>query len=232
VAANIMITNHTGMRLDLPRSRTIYYGIPDASPASNGGGLSVSNPLEIAYVGRLVAEKGLPVLLEAVKRLKEQGVAFRLTFIGGGPERSRLEQLAGSLGLSDLVAFTGDLRGPALDQAVSKIAVVVMPSIWEETAGLSAIEQMMRGRIVVAADIGGLAEVVGATGLKFKSGDAAALCSLLREVAEDRHRIERLGRSARQRAVSEFGLEGMVTAHDLLYRAVLHGPAKAEDRGV
>lgn len=186
--------------------------------------------LEIAYVGRLVAEKGLPVLIDAAKRLKDQGTIFKLSFIGGGPEQSRLEQLAEDLGLSDLVTFTGDLRGPALSHAVSNVAVVVMPSIWEETAGLSAIEQMMRGRVVVAADIGGLAEIVGAAGLKFCPGDAVELASLLREIAEDRRQVERLGRAAHERAVTQFGLEGMVKAHHLLYSRVLRGAARSEGR--
>lgn len=231
VAANIMITNHTGMRLNLPRSHTIYYGIPDVHPSGLGDTSSASNGLEIAYVGRLVAEKGLPVLLDAAKRLKAQGTNFKLSFIGSGPEQSRLEQLVKNLGLVDLVTFTGDLRGPALEQAVNKVEVVVMPSVWEETAGLSAIEQMMRGRVVVAADIGGLAEVVGAAGLKFTSGDSAALCSRLREVAKDRHQVERLGHAARQRAASEFGLERAVTAHHLLYKSLLRRTAGSDDMG-
>ena len=47
--------------------------------------------------------------------------------------------------------------------------VVVMPSQWEETAGLAAIEQMMRGGVVIASDIGGLGEVVSEAGLRYKA---------------------------------------------------------------
>ena len=55
-------------------------------------------------MGRLVAEKGLPLLLEAAKWLKEQGVAFRLCFAGGGPEQGQLAQIVQRLG------FVGGLR--------------------------------------------------------------------------------------------------------------------------
>jgi glycosyltransferase involved in cell wall biosynthesis len=223
VAANVMITDHVGKRLNLPRTSTVYYGIPEtpALPVGVGNAASPPNTFEIAYVGRLVAEKGLPVLLNAAKCLKEKGTAFKLTFIGGGPEKDRLEQLAETLGFSGLTVFTGDLRGPALEQAVNKVAVVVMPSIWEETAGLSAIEQMMRGRVVVAADIGGLGEVVGDAGLKFPMGDAPSLCACLERVVDEPALAERLGKMARERAVTKFSWERMVQAYRRLYADVL-----------
>ena len=59
--------------------------------------------------------------------------------------------------LGPCTTITGFLRGHAFVNALQDVNVVVMPSMWEETAGLAAIEQMMRGRLVIAADIGGLA---------------------------------------------------------------------------
>ena len=221
LAANIMISNRLGARLKLPRSTTIYYGIPDATPVSMESTRSASNGFEIAYVGRLVAEKGLPLLLDAAQWLKEQGVPFKLSFIGGGPERARLEQMAERLGLIDLVTFTGDLRGADLEKTVSKIAVVVMPSIWEETAGLSAIEQMMRGRVVIAADIGGLGEVVDDGGLKFAPGDWRALAACMQKVADDPDLARSLGTAARSRAMQLFRQDSMIQAHFTLYREAL-----------
>jgi len=153
------------------------------------------------------------VLLDAVKRLGEDGRSFRLSFIGDGPERDNLEELSAKLGLNDHVRFTGDLRGGDLDRTVSDMAVVVMPSVWEETAGLSAIEQMMRGRVVIAADIGGLGEVVGDAGLKFDPGDAQALASCIQRIVADSSLAARLGLAARQRAVSLFKQESMVQTH-------------------
>ena len=223
VTANIMISNRLGARLKLPRSRTIYYGLPDAPPVSMEDARSPSNGFEIAYVGRLVAEKGLPLLLEAAKWLKEQGVAFRLSFVGGGPEQGQLAQMVQRLGLSDLVTFTGDLRGADLEKKVNKIAVVVMPSVWEETAGLSAIEQMMRGRVVIAADIGGLGEVVDDAGLKFASGDWRALASCMKKIGDDPDFARSLGSAARSRAMRLFRQDSMIQAHLSLYREVSLG---------
>lgn len=220
-AANIGITQHVCNRHVLPRSRAIYYGIERAPMTSgNGSTATQASKLEVAYVGRLVAEKGLPLLLDAGKRLKEEGVQFHLTFIGDGPERALLEKRVNDSGLRSAVTFTGDLRGPALERAVEKVAVVVMPSVWEETAGLSAIEQMMRGRIVVAAEIGGLGEVVGDAGLKFPPRDSGALAARLREAVLNREEMSRLGRTARERAEGMFSVERMVREHRILYREV------------
>jgi glycosyltransferase involved in cell wall biosynthesis len=220
IAGNIAISDHVATRLQLPRSRTIYYGIAVPAQQSNADAGRRSPVLEIAYVGRLVAEKGLPVLLEAAKRLHDDGVGFHLTLIGDGPERARLESLIDSFGLQSQVSLTGDLRGDELEQAVARIEAVVMPSVWEETAGLAAIEQMMRGRVVVAADIGGLAEVVGDAGLKFTPGDSKALYSCLLKLAEPGSEISRLRQRARARALEKFSLAAMVIQHGDLYRKI------------
>ncbi len=88
-----------------------------------------------------------------------------------------------------------------------------MPSIWEETAGLSAIEQMMRGRLVIASDIGGLGEVVGGAGMTFPCGDVGRLTACLRLVVDNPALIRRLGERARSRAIELFTQQRMVEDH-------------------
>jgi len=173
------------------------------------------------YVGRLVSEKGLPLLLEAAKILKNNGFRFQVRIIGDGPERGRLESFARTFGLSREVSFTGYLRGDALRDALRDITALVMPSIWEETAGLAAIEQMMRGRAVIAADIGGLGEVVDGAGLKFQPGDIGDLAACMRRVLENRTLVERLGRRAREWAVQKFGVDRMVHEHMEVFSRLL-----------
>jgi glycosyltransferase involved in cell wall biosynthesis len=217
VARNVVISDHVGRRLMLPRTETIYYGI-EVTPPPTDEPRHAAQELDLAFVGRLVAEKGLPLLLDAAKRLRDGGTAFRLTFIGDGPERAKLERLTDQFDLRSHVTFTGDLRGDDLKRAVSNIEVVAMPSVMEETAGLSAIEQMMRGRLVIAADIGGLGEVVGEAGLKFTPHDSIALASRLQQAAGNRDDAARLGRAARQRAETLFAVGRMVGEHFRVYR--------------
>lgn len=219
MTAHIAITNHVGRRIALPRTRTILYGIrdPGATRLPRDG-----NEIHIGYVGRLVPEKGLPLLLKAAKRLADDGTRFRLTFVGGGPLREGLENESRELGIAGRVSFTGDLTGDNLERAVRPIDVVVMPSVWEETAGLSAIEQMMRGGVVVAADIGGLSEVVGDAGLKFAAGDSESLYERLRDVINAPAIADSLRASARARALQLFRRDDMIESHLSLYREALH----------
>lgn len=221
VAANITISDHVGARLKLPRMQTVYYGIERSGSARASTSQTSSNRFEVAYVGRLVTEKGPGLLLEAARLLADDRVGFHISFIGDGPERARLEKLADSLGLDHISTFAGDLRGFQLEEAVAKIDLVVMPSLCEETAGLSAIEQMMRGRAVIVADIGGLSEVVGEAGLKFAPGDSKALAACIRRFVDNPTLLKSIGSMAHERAMQLFSLDGMVQGHVSLYRKAL-----------
>jgi glycogen(starch) synthase len=218
--ANVAVSDHVGKRIQLPRSRTIYHGVEDTNGLSAAGPPALVGPLQLAFVGRLTTEKGLPLLLTASKSLKDEGIPFRLTFIGDGPERGRLEEMVKELSLVDCVKFTGALSYADLDRAIGTIKVVVMPSVCEETAGLSAIEQMMRGRVVIAADIGGLGEIVGNAGLKFDPGDSRALAVCIRQLLNEPSLAASLGMAARARASQLFKLKDMVQNHMSLYQEI------------
>jgi glycogen synthase len=221
--ANAAISHHVQERLQLRNSRIIYYGIPDTahqieSPASDHG---LSSPPCFAYVGRLVSEKGLDVLVAAASMLKQDGLDFRLKFIGDGPERAHLQRRAAEQLPNGQVVFTGFVTGEELRRAVDEVAVMVMPSRCEETAGLSAIEQMMRGRLVICSDIGGLGEVVDGAGLKFAPENAPALAALLRQVVENPQIVTEFGKKARERALQLFAEDRMIREHVELYREVM-----------
>jgi glycosyltransferase involved in cell wall biosynthesis len=210
-AANVCITDHVRLRLRLPRSRVIYHGVPDQS--TGGSSVPQGGRATFAFVGRMVAEKGLPLLVEASARLHEERRDFRLLFVGDGPERPWLEAMVASSGLDGRVSFTGFLQGTKLEAALRGVDAVVMPSVWEETAGLAAMEHMMRGRVVIAADVGGLSEVVGAAGLRFTPGDANALAACMRQVLDQPTLRVTLGKRARSRAQQLFALDRMVDDH-------------------
>jgi glycosyltransferase involved in cell wall biosynthesis len=221
-STNIAVTDHVLRRISLPRTEVVYHGIADNTDVLQNQNLaSDGNPLQIGSIGRLVSEKGLPTLLRAAKRLDDEGINFRLTFVGDGPERANLESLARNLQFRNHVEFLGQLRGSELTEAVESIKVVVMPSECEETAGLAAIEQMMRGGVVIASDIGGLGEVVGEAGLRFKAGDSDNLYSRLREVIERPSLRESLSLAARRRAMQTFSRNSMIEGHISAYRRAL-----------
>jgi len=228
VAANTPISLHVQKRLELPRSRVIYYGIAPA-PSDVQPQVSPPNgsPLCFAYVGRLVSLKGLPLILEAAHTLQEEGYDFRLKFIGDGPEMNELRRLAEKMGLAGRVEFMGFIGGTKFQAAMEDVAAVLMPSVWEETAGLAAIEQMMRGGLVIAADIGGLGEVVGDSGLRFPSGSTEALAQCMRSVLRHPEMIAKRGGAARRRALDLFSDQRMVKEYFDLHLRL----AQATDHG-
>jgi len=221
-SVNIAITHHVLERHGLPRSEVVYYGIRDAPllPEKISSASPPASRLSIAFVGRFVEEKGLHILLEAARKLRDMGREFDLLLVGDGPERASLESRIAALSLSSCVRITGFVSGEALRENLRGINAVVMPSIWEETAGLAAIEQMMRGGLVIASAIGGLREVVGDAGLTCRPGDAESLAQCILRVLDDLSLIEKYGRPARARASSIFGRDRMLEAHAQIYHRV------------
>jgi glycosyltransferase involved in cell wall biosynthesis len=246
---NIAITHHSLERHRLPRTQVIYYGIeplrtgaaplrpmsassqPQEFPAKQNEIRSSEDPREpdstnnnppaFAYVGRFVPEKGLDVLLQAAKLLKNDGCQFQVFLVGDGPERKKLEALIAANNLQDVARITGFLRGSALSDQMSRVDAVVMPSTWEETAGLSAIEQMMRGRLVIASDIGGLGEIVAEAGLKFLPGAAAGLAAQMKKVIQHSPEVSTLAKAAQARAHSLFLADRMTADHASAYQKLL-----------
>jgi glycogen synthase len=223
VAANLAISQHVLQRLAVPRSSVTYYGIDD--PPQNTLPSQIlptsSERICFAYAGRLVQEKGIPILLQAVKKLIGEGHQLDVRLIGDGDERSSLEEMIGREHLEGCVHITGYLTGAALADALRDVQVMVMPSIWEETAGLAAIEQMMRGRLVIVSDIGGLGEIAGDAGLRFAPGNADALADCMRKVLRNPSLIETYGRNARERALRLFLHNRMIEEHVRVYRGMI-----------
>ncbi len=222
---NVGITNHALVRHGLPRSLVVYHGV---EPLEQDPIFDTNTPCKpcFAYLGRLVPEKGVLILLEAARQLSTEGYQFEVRLIGDGPQRSELEALIKENHLGLCVGITGYLTGARLAEALRDVRVVVMPSVWEETAGLAAIEQMMRGRLVIASKIGGLAEVVNDTGLTFPAGNARALADAMKTVLQNPSIIELLGQKARDRAVRLFRRERMIEDHVRVYREVFESGAQ------
>jgi glycosyltransferase involved in cell wall biosynthesis len=222
VRVNAPITHHVLERLRLPQSKVIYYGIP--TPLDSIGSVEalatnkVKGLVRFGYVGRLVPLKGLPVLVQAAKFLKGKGYFFRLKFIGDGPQRTELQSMVRDLQLNEVVEFVGFVSGDRLRDELKDVSALIMPSIWEETAGLAAIEQMMRGQLVIVSDIGGLREVVGDAGLKCIAGDANSLAACMKRVLDEPDIVEKMGKAAQARALSLFQQEGMVDTYLKLYQ--------------
>jgi len=226
---NLCISKHAAARLDLPHSVVVYYGVPQTNthlvsadavaPAQipSTSNQSVTPALSIAYVGRLVLEKDVPTIVEAVRLAQSEGYRVALKIIGDGPDRPRIEAAIGAHTFDPPITMTGYLLDEALRGALRDAAVVVIPTIMEETAGLAVMEQLDRGKPVIVSDIGGLAEVAGDAGLKFPPGNAAALAACLRRLIDEPHLLRELGTRAKNRASAVFSLDRMIDEHHCIF---------------
>ncbi len=134
---------------------------------------------DLVFLGRLVTEKGVDLLLEALAILRQRQLFPGLTIIGGGPELATLQQLATRLGLDGQVTFSGPKRDEALRALLRQHKILVVPSRYDEPFGVVALEGIACGCVVVASAGGGLPEAIGPCGLTFPNGDASALAGAL-----------------------------------------------------
>ena len=159
-------------------------------------------------------EKAHRLLLEAVARLKAEGLNWKVLIIGDGPERAALEADVLRLGLLRDVHITGLL--PDVREAIELCDVMALVSV-SETFSIAALEAMALGKPMVMSDVGGAREQVthGVHGFLFASRDADALADVLRECAQP-GRLPELARQARARVEKEFSLQAMLGAYGQL----------------
>ena len=154
----------------------------------------------VLAVGRLSAEKGFDVLIEALATLKQDGTPQRLTLVGDGPLRDSLEQKASEAGIADLVEFAGELKAEDVRKRLRDADLFCLPS-FSEGLPISIMEAMAVGVPVVTTWVAGIPELAeaGVTALTVPPARADALAGALKQLAEDESLRRRLAAAARGR---------------------------------
>ncbi len=128
------------------------YVVPNGINFGEVIGVECGEETDVIFVGRLIKEKNVDLLLKAVSILKKENPDIRCTIVGDGPERVKLERLSFELDVSDNVVFTGFLEKH--EDVLSRIkgsGVLALPSI-REGFGIVALEAMACGVPVVTVD--------------------------------------------------------------------------------
>ena len=139
----------------------------------------------IAFVGRLVSDKGVDLLLHAIEQLKRDGLSPDLTIVGAGPEENVLRKLTVTLGLERQVTFAGQKSGAGLAEILNQHRILAVPSRWAEPFGVVALEGIACGCVVVGSEDGGLKEAIGPCGLTFENGNVAGLAAQLKRLINE-----------------------------------------------
>lgn len=181
---------------------------PDVSPEAR--------EITLGSVARLAPQKGLPVLLRAVRALTDLGHRLRLVLAGSGEDEAALRREAHDLGIADRVRFAGQVSDvPAL---IRSLDLFVLPSRWEGF-GLVLLEAMAEGCPIVASRVGGIPEVVadGESGILVPPDDPRALTEAIATLIRDPARRHALGRAGRRRFRDRFTAERMAEETAAVY---------------
>jgi glycogen synthase len=182
----------------------------------------------VFFVGRIVYEKGVSVLLDAVPRVLTDATATRFVVAGTGPMLAELKARALAQGIADRVLFTGFVPDADRDRMLKIADCVVFPSLYEPF-GIVALEAMAARAPVVVSEVGGLAEVVqhGVTGITVHPGDPASLAWGIVHTLSHRDWAAARVRNAYERAVAEYGWDRIATCTKEIYARVLSERALA-----
>lgn len=221
--ANSGATADALIREGIPDIIIVPDGVPITPPR-----LALSTAPTVAFVGRLVREKGVDVLLRAFARIANTYESATLDIVGDGPARVSLEALVLHLGLDQRVRIHGQQSRSRCEDIVRTAWVQVVPSLWAEPFGIVATEAMMRGTAVVASASGGLREIVRheETGLLVAPGDIDGVASALHRVLGNVVVAAQWGDAGRRVALAEYSSERFIEQIVAVYERVVRQPER------
>jgi glycosyltransferase involved in cell wall biosynthesis len=190
---------------------------------------SFPDPFHLLFVGRLSSEKGVDVLISALPLILQRHPEAHLSIIGDGPERSDLQDLARGLGVEKHTNFMGQLDNTQLGAHYLQSAVCIQSSRWLENGPISGIEALAYGRPLVAADTGGLPEMVdeGVTGFTFERDNQRDLAAKVMKLLGRQDLLREFGENARKRFENIYTVERHVEELLSIYAEALKKGAKS-----
>lgn len=178
--------------------------------------------MHLAYVGRLVPEKGVDLFLAALEGLPGE---WRATILGSGPEAGRLAEQARVAGLAGKVTFRAPLPSVEMPGFYQTVDVLVLPSRtrpnWMEQFGRVLIEAMACGVAVVGAASGEIPAVMGDAGWVFPEADVEILREHLARLVRDRELREALAQAGRARVLAQFTQKHIALETARVYEGLL-----------
>ena len=190
----------------------------------NGIELPVQQPVpsnnNILYVGRLEAVKGIADLLDAMRFVAKKIPSARLIIVGDGEDRPRLEALAVEAKL-DCVQFAGWIKPADTPAYYSKVALLVIPSIWPENLPTVALEALGTGRAIIGTNVGGIPELVqnGVNGYIVPSSDPKALAAAIVILLNDKKLLHDMGTQSAAFA-KMFAIKTFIDRLESLYQSL------------
>lgn len=165
------------------------------------------------FIGRIhFSEKGVGVLLDAVKHVASAEPDFQLVIVGGGGESERMFEYIEKLGIQKYVFAAGRKPFSELVKYINASDALVVPSLWMEAFGQVTIEGMACGVPVVTSDAGASPEINihGITGFVVPKGDAALLARAILKIFQDENFARSLGEAGRKRVQENYSYAALI----------------------
>jgi glycosyltransferase involved in cell wall biosynthesis len=200
----------------IPNGVDCQYFSPGQKPAGADG------PVRLLFVGRVVRQKGLGYLLDALAMLSKDGITnWHLRIVGDGPLRPFLQEQAMQCGIADSVEFTGWLPFEEIPGEMRLADLFVLPSIVEGMP-LVLLQAMASGLPVLATNVPGSVDLVhmGDNGLLVPPKDPAALAEALVALLSNRSACHSMGKRSREISCTMDWAE-IAQSYYTLYEAVL-----------
>ncbi|MHB8157909.1 MAG: glycosyltransferase family 4 protein, partial [Desulfocucumaceae bacterium] len=184
----------------------------------------------VLYVGRLVREKGVQVLIDAIPHILKYRPGTKFIIAGRGPHEGALRSQAAAIGVSNRIYFTGYVNDDLRNSLYSWADVAVVPSLYEPF-GIVALEAMAARAPVVISDTGGLGEIVrhNIDGLKSYVGNSQSLADMIIWVLSDRNMAENMKQQGYNTVRREYNWLEIARQTREIYRDILN--AKRTDSG-
>ncbi|QHT65768.1 glycosyltransferase family 4 protein [Rhodocytophaga rosea] len=144
---------------------------------------------ELIFLGRIVSDKGVDILLSALFLLKKRNITPVLSIVGEGPEKDSLLFQAKQLKIVDQIQFMGLKKGKELVNILNEHQILVVPSKWPEPFGIVSLEGIACGCVVVGSEQGGLKDAIGSCGVTFPNGNAEKLAETLYLLLTDQTKL-------------------------------------------
>jgi len=202
--------------------QVVYNGVKPVSrlPRRTKTKFAAADEDLVFFVGRLVREKGVQLLVEAAPQVLREHPGAKFVIAGSGPMEGQLREMVRQSGLEQKFYFTGYIDNATRNQLFASATAAVFPSLYEPF-GIVALEAMACGTPVVVADTGGLGEIVshGQNGLKFYPGNAPSLAGNLVRILKDRELQQKVREEAKN-TLQTFDWDKVAAATIEIYQRV------------
>jgi glycosyltransferase involved in cell wall biosynthesis len=193
----------------VPRSRVhrMVMGVDVSRTEQRAYPTDGREPLHLASVSRLALCKGHRYALEAIRRLRDDGVDVRYSIAGQGSDAPAIEADIARLGLRDRVSLVGPLSESGVRALLKTADIFLLTSVGlGEASPVAVMEAAAAGVPSVCSRIGGTADMIetGVDGVLVDQEDVAGIAQAIRGLDGDRDGLRRMGAAARRRAEQEF----------------------------